>query len=54
MKPEKENTSCSIERVTMGAMKVAAWIVAGAVTWWLARAIWTVFCSIDFNPILRP
>lgn len=54
MKRSEEDTSCSIERVTAVAMKVAAWIVAGAVTWAGVRTVWTIFCSIDFNPILRP
>lgn len=49
-----DDMSCSIQRTTIRVMKVAAWILALAVTWWLVRAVWTVFCSIDFNPILRP
>lgn len=50
----EDKEDCSINRVTITAMKVGGWVFALGLTWWFVRAIWTVFCSIDFNPILRP
>lgn len=54
MKRTDEDEDCSINRATIAVMKVAGWVFALSLTWCLVRAIWTVFCSIDFNPILRP
>jgi len=50
--PEDQLTRA--ERNTILTSKAVGWILMAVIVWKGGQAVWTIFCSIDFNPILRP